>query len=208
MVHLRLVWLFVRSVEKIPILGQRKRCFELVTFRRIQVSQCVLERDCLERLDDGGGHPCTPWAVLETRASCDERATDSPFCNEHRRVDWSGRRWLEACVQCASTMDADRMHARFACAERVATRTPKSNVVLRSMKREGWRSLTRRETRRVTAKLPIAEAPCSAFFVSPNRFVRSARSWRVPCGSRREGPSSIRQTSRFTVRGRIRRRSR
>lgn len=71
-------------------------------------------------------------------------------------------------MQTAFKKNADRMHARFACAERVATRTPKSNDVLRSIKREGWRSLTRRETRRVTAKLPIAEAPCSTFFVSPD----------------------------------------
>ncbi|CAN5923834.1 hypothetical protein BH11MYX4_BH11MYX4_17770 [soil metagenome] len=48
MVHLRLVWLLFGSVEKVPILSQRSRGGELVSFCRIQVSQCVLERESLE----------------------------------------------------------------------------------------------------------------------------------------------------------------
>ncbi|MBN9161080.1 MAG: hypothetical protein J0I07_08960, partial [Myxococcales bacterium] len=43
MVYLRLIWLVPVSVEKIPIARERTRRRELVTFRRIQVGQCLLE---------------------------------------------------------------------------------------------------------------------------------------------------------------------
>jgi hypothetical protein len=54
MMDLRLIWLTRASIEKATILRQRERCRELVSFRGVQVSQRLLERDGLERRDDGG----------------------------------------------------------------------------------------------------------------------------------------------------------
>ncbi len=48
MVHLRLVWLLFRSIEKVAIRRQRSCGGELVSFSRIQVCQCVPERERLE----------------------------------------------------------------------------------------------------------------------------------------------------------------
>jgi hypothetical protein len=49
MVDLRLIWLgSSRGVEKITILGQRNRRRELVTFRRLEILQSLLEGEYLE----------------------------------------------------------------------------------------------------------------------------------------------------------------